>query len=260
MRIISSLYSANKPLTVLGLLNLSLALLFGVLAIFNQEIITGLNSMIKPMKFSLSIGIYGITMAVLLRYVTNQRFVWKYSVTAFIVMMYEQFVIIFQAFRGQLSHFNRENALGIVLYAFMGIAITLITLYTLYLAVIFIRQKTYSISPAFALSIKIGLIIFVVFSFFGWTLSAFNQHSYGGLDGGPGLPVLNWSTQHGDLRVGHFFGMHALQVIPIFGYLISKKSSIKHAKTYIWLFSAAYFLFVLFTVWQALSGKPFIEV
>lgn len=247
-------------MTALGVINLGFALLFGILAIFNQEVITGLNSMIKPMKFSLSIGLYGITMAVLLQYVNNQKLVRNYSIAGFIAMMYEQFAIILQAFRGQVSHFNREDIFGVILYILMGVAITLITLYGLYLTVIFIRQKTYAIPPAFALSIKIGLVLFVLFSFFGWTLSVFNQHSYGGADGGAGLPFLNWSTVHGDLRVGHFFGMHSLQVIPVFGYFISKKSRIDSPKTHVWVFSIAYFVFILFTIRQALNGQPFIAL
>ena len=54
-------------------------------------------------------------------------------------------------------------------------------------------------------------------------MSVINSHNIGGKIGETGLPLLNWSTLNGDLRVAHFFGIHSLQIIPILGYYTSKR-------------------------------------
>jgi hypothetical protein len=130
---------------------------------------------------------------------------------------------------------------------------------TLVISLRFIFQKTETISKAFALSIKIGLILFVIFSFMGGYMSIINSHNVGGKIGESGLTFLNWSTLFGDLRVAHFFGIHSLQVIPILGFYVS--TNIKNeskASLMIWLGSIIYLAFVCFTMVQAINGMPFV--
>ena len=121
--------------------------------------------MYKPIKFTLSTWIYSWTLAYLLFYVNNQQKVKWFSYLSVFVMVFENSVIIVQAFKGNLSHFNQTDLVGGILYAFMGLLIVWLTTSTLIITIRFIAQKTYSISPAFALSIKIGLIQFVIFRY-----------------------------------------------------------------------------------------------
>lgn len=245
----------------MGLGFLLLAIVLGIYSVFNPVEILGINAIIKPIKFCLSTWIYAWTMAYLLDYVYNKKSVKWYSILAAVVMIFENGVIIIQAFRGQLSHFNTTSITGGILYALMGVMIVWLTTATLIIAIRIILQRQNNISGPFALSIKIGLIMFVIFSFLGGYMSFINSHNIGGEMGKDGLPFVNWSTLFGDIRVAHFFGIHSLQLIPLFGYLVSRKiKEEKNAKTIIWVFAGAYFAFICFTVIQALNGEPFLKM
>jgi hypothetical protein len=260
MKLVSEIFHRNRLLATMGAFFLILAFVLAIYLPFNETRVLGINSMIKPIKFSLSIWIYAWSFAYLLFYVENQKKVRNFSILATIVMLFENGVIVVQAFRGKLSHFNQSEIVGGILYSLMGIMIVTVTIATLMISIRFIRQKTYSINESFALSIKIGLIFFVIFSFMGGYMSGINSHNVGGPIGESGLPILNWSTLFGDLRVAHFFGIHSLQIIPLFGYFISKNSTnYSLSSKYVWLFSIIYFAFVSFTLWQALMGMAFIK-
>ena len=259
MKLIEEIFRRNKQLAMMGSFFLGLAICLGLYATINTGEVLGINSMIKPIKFGLSTWVYAWTMAYLLFYVNNQNRVKWYSILAIIVMLYENGVIIIQAFRGKLSHFNQTELLGGILYALMGIMIVWLTTATLVISARFILQKSYSINKNFALSIKIGLVFFVIFSFVGGYMSAINSHNIGGKIGEAGLPLLNWSTLFGDLRVAHFFGIHSLQIIPLFGYYTSKRIiNEKNATSFIWIGSIIYLIFICSVMIQALKGIPFI--
>jgi len=71
-------------------------------------------------------------------------------------------------------------------------------------------------------AIRLSLVIFIVASLQGYLMGGRLQHSVGGADGTLGLPFLNWSRSVGDLRVAHFVGLHAIQVLPLLGFFVSQ--------------------------------------
>jgi hypothetical protein len=71
-----------------------------------------------------------------------------------------------------------------------------------------------------------------------------------------GLPLLGWSTTGGDLRVAHFWALHAQQALPLFGAIVS--TTRPQARTVVVLAAAAYVGLIAFTFVQALAGRAFI--
>ncbi len=258
MEFLYKIFERNKTLAYFGVLNFVLALVLILLSFTNSIEVSGINSMFKPSKFALSIGIYSWTMAFLLYYLENQKTVWFYNISAVICMSFEQIAITVQAFLGQKSHFNIENTFGIILYALMGIFILFLTLHTAVISWKFIKQKKQTIAPTVALAIKIGLVFFIIFSLFGGYISSQTGHTVGANDEAVGWYYLSWSKAFGDLRVAHFFGIHSLQLIPALGYLFYKKLDSAKAKKAIWITSIVYFCWIMFTLITALNGKPLI--
>jgi hypothetical protein len=248
----------NKILFWLGVVHLILFFLLLLYYPFDKNIILGVNAVIKPMKFALSIWIYSWTMALILSYVHDVGKVKIYSWVAVVCMSFEQLAITSQALRGELSHFHTANIYGFVLFQLMGLFILALTLWTVYITYIFFNQKSYILPPPIVLAMKFGLIYFIVFSLFGGYIGSSPGHTVGAADGGDGLWFLNWNTFFGDLRVAHFFGIHSLQLIPLFTLAVSKFIKINDAIIAVRLFSIVYFVFIIYTMLQAISGLPFL--
>jgi hypothetical protein len=71
-------------------------------------------------------------------------------------------------------------------------------------------------------------------------MSAMPSHFGRIVPGGEGLPLFGWSRITGDLHVSHFFGIHALQTIPIFGLVAARVLSAPAGRIAVLVFTALY--------------------
>ena len=71
-----------------------------------------------------------------------------------------------------------------------------------------------------------------------------------------GFPVFGWTRQGGDLRVAHFFGIHAMQILPLAGWFIAR--SRPKATGPVWIGAAALSALTIYALVEALSGRPFL--
>jgi hypothetical protein len=240
----------NALLFWFGLFNLVVAIVCLVLMPFEETKILGVNRWLKPFKFYSSVGIMVLTMGWLLYYLNNPKKIKTYSWLIVITMFFENGLIITQAIRNTTSHFNITSSINGIIFNLMGIFILVFTITVILICISFFKQKQFSIPDAYIWGIRLGILFFLFFSLEGGMMLGLLKHTVGGPDGGPGLPGVNWSTQYGDLRIAHFIGIHSLQVLPLFGYYISK------TKTQTILFSVAYFLVASVLFLQAMKGIP----
>ncbi|HEY1047184.1 MAG TPA: hypothetical protein VGF79_12135 [Bacteroidia bacterium] len=246
---LQNLKTRNEILFYFGLINLILAVVFIVLSKTTNTQVNNVSAWYKPFKFAMSIGIYAWTMAWFCYYLPQfnlQLFNW----TTIFLLGFEIIYIAIQAQRGQLSHFNISTSFYSLMYVLMAVAATLVSIYTAYVCVLFFKTDFPTLPVHYVWAIRLGLLIFVVFSFEGFVMGSKLTHTIGGADGGLGLPILNWSTKFGDPRIAHFIGMHALQVLPLLSYYVFKNTKI----TFILAF--LYIILATFTLIQALQGKP----
>ena len=245
----------HRPLLAAGIAHFVMLLAVLVAMALDDRLILGINPWIKPSKFLVSVGIYLITAAWLVERVRGH--VWARSVIAWgilIVMSGEIVAILLQSARGTTSHFNVATLFDAMVFQTMGVLILINTMLVAWLLVLFYRSPE-PMPRALLTGIRLGLLLFIIGGLEGGMMVGYNGHSIGVHDGGPGLPFVNWSTEGGDLRIAHFAGLHALQVLPILGWFLSRTSpgagvGAVRVVAVIW---AAVFAGL---TWMAISGVP----
>lgn len=242
----------NETLYYFGLICLILSFSFFLLTQLTKTELYGVNIWYKPFKFAVSLGIYSWTMGWYCSYLTNFN-VSMFNWTVVILWSFEILYIAFQAARGQQSHYNLSTPIYSILYAAMALAATIITIYTAYIGWLFFKDSFPNLPDYYVWAIRLGILLFVVFSFEGFAMGSRLNHSVGAMNDNSNWFIMGWSKTVGDLRVAHFIGMHALQVLPWASYYVIKNTKLTIGLAIIYGFLA------LFTLFQAWQGRPLIK-
>jgi len=244
--------------------------------VFDQRTITGAPAWLKPTKFALSIAIYATTLMWLLTFVEGRRRTvrvvsWVTAISLFIEMILIGGAVVADT----TSHFNVSTPLNAGIWAAMAFFILLTWVMTLLTAWLLVTQQLPD--RVFAQALRLGVVVAAVGMAVGFLMTSptpsqtaraeagngmpiVGAHSVGVEDGGPGLFLVGWSTAGGDLRVGHFVGLHALQLLPLLGLALSRLGpswlGTGPRMGLVWVVGITYLGFVVLTTWQALRGQP----
>lgn len=249
----SELLSRNLVLYFFGWFCVAGTLVTFLLWMTTHIQVNNINAWIKPFKFFLSTSILMWTLAWFLGYLPETVWIKVYVWVTVVVFLFELIYISWKAGQGELSHFNISSAFHGSMFTLMGAAISIFTLYTAYIGWLFFTNDFPELPVHYVYAIRFGLFIFVIFAFEGGIMGSRLGHTVGAPDGGVGLPLMNWSMTHGDLRVAHFIGMHALQILPLMAFYIFHNSKV------VIFIGTLYFILALVVLIQALNGIPLIK-
>ncbi|MEU7144559.1 hypothetical protein ABZ942_34295 [Nocardia sp. NPDC046473] len=227
----------HRPLTWMTL-TMTALVVFSLVAMFvDDRMLLGESVWLKPTKFGLSFALYGLTLAWLLSLPhKGSRATWwlgtVFAVTGFIDVGF----IALQAARGTFSHFNTEtdavNQIGQQVFqsGVLGLFAA-----NLIIALILCWQRL--VDRPTARAIHAGLFLAIVGMMLGYLMGFTGKQLVRDADGNvvklvaghtvidpasrdlsprdaaAGMPLTHWSTIGGDLRVPHFLGLHAIQVL-----------------------------------------------
>jgi hypothetical protein len=273
----------HRPLVVLAAVMgvLCAVSLLGLL--FDDRTLVNAPIWLKPFKFSVSIGMYALTLAWLLTHVRRGRRAGWWFGTLFAAGIGLDFVLLVWQIivRGRTLHFNQATAADKMINNLVAGGAYTAWLMTAAVAVLLLFQRIPDRALRSALRWGSGLAVvgmYVATLMFSPTpaqeatleangkYSTFGAHSVGIEDGGPGLPITGWSTVGGDLRIPHFIGIHGLQALPLVAFgllLLARRFPVLESdlvrRRLVRTAGAGYAGLLALLTWQALRGQSIVH-
>ncbi len=246
-----SVVAGSRILAVVAAVFVLGFLICTALPLVDGRLLLGVSVWEKPSKFFLSLAVHLSTVAWALSLLNSdvrrgrglRWAVWLLIAAA----VFELGYIVFRATLGEASHFNTGTPLSAALYAIMGVGALTLTGTAAYVGYRIWRVRAGDVwREAAGLGLMLGALLGTLTAGY---MSAQTGHAVGGVaTDAAGLPFFHWSTTGGDLRVSHFVGLHAMQLLPLAA-LSGKRSGIYGMAVAITVLTALTFA-------QAVMGVP----
>ncbi len=130
--------------------------------------------------------------------------------------LFEVVYITYQASQGAASHYNTSDPWHAFMFGLMGMAAVGLTASQAWLAWEIWAARGNSTLSVTAWGVIIGLVLTFVLSTISGFMLGGNQPP-----AGSGLPLVGWHL-HKDIRPSHFLGVHAQQLLPLWGLIAER--------------------------------------
>jgi hypothetical protein len=255
----SNLHAKDRLLSLFGWMLLLSVPVFAALGLLNAGAAHALLPWIKPVKFAVSFATFVWTASLFLGAVRipgwQRRLARRAMVLSIVV---EMLCLAAQAWRNVPVS---ASALDYGIQQATVAMVTVNTVLTVWLLLVFCgkRERIKIADAAQIVAIRLSIVIFLAGNAVGGYMLARGSHTVGATDGGPGLPFVNWSTIAGDLRIAHFIAIHAIQIVPLFAWIVWKmepRPALNHRRMAVIAASWLLALTVGATFVQAALGHP----
>jgi hypothetical protein len=175
----------------------------------------------KPIEFGVSLGLTGMFLAWILRWLPRSaRIGWSVAVTYSVTAVAEWALITVQKVRGVPSHFNNSTDVDSVVFTGMGVMIGGVMLSILALAIWAWRRPVAGTDRPMVGAVRTGLGFLLLGQLLGALLLL---NGFGVVDDAV-LATFDRAGilgAAGDMKLPHAIAIHGLQLIPVLGWLLS---------------------------------------
>ncbi|MCU1643894.1 MAG: hypothetical protein JWN03_4169 [Nocardia sp.] len=231
----------HRPLLATSAVMITLAVFSLCAMLFDDRTLLHESVWLKPLKFAVAFTLYTGTLAWLLSFPhRGQRLTWWMGTVFAIAGVADVGFIAVQAARGTFSHFNSQtdavNSIGQIVFD-AGIPALFFANLIIALTLTWQRVTDRPTGRAINAGLGIAAAAMALMIFAGGGAPQQTTDAYGNPvslrashtvttgqvhDDGGGMPITHWSTVGGDLRIPHFVGLHAIQVLILAALLLNR--------------------------------------